>query len=304
MKLATDPPRAGAFYPAGFPYASHYVTVGDYRVAYLETGSGRRTLLMVHGNPVSGYVFHRLMGQLQDEGRCLAPDLVGFGLSSKPADEAAYSLEMHAATIAGLVRRLDLRRIVLIVHDWGVPLGLAAALAEPERYQRLVILNGPSAPIMTIPAIYKLPFHFFRHAGGLFSWLERHTNFFQRMGVADMEAADQEVFLRANGTAATRAGIAKFPKMIPFRPEHPSAPFFAEVFAGVEAWHIPALVVFSDHDSVFSVEEGRALAGRLAQARFVAVKGPKHFLQYQAPAAVAAAIKSFLAEEERMKEEG
>ena len=281
-------------YPPDFPYEVKRVSAGGYKVAYLDTGPGGQTLLMVHGNPVSGYVFHRLVRSLGAGYRCVVPDLVGFGMSDKPESEEAYSLKMHTDALAGLVGALDLRDVVLVVHDWGGPIGLAAALREPERYTHLVILNTMTEPVMRIAPVYQLPFRFFNRFDGLFSFLVRRLNFFQRMGTAIMEPEDRAVYFRANPTAASRAGIAAFPKMIPYRKEHPTAAFLADLLERVCAWSIPALLVFSDRDSVFSIADGQAFAGRMADATFHGVRGVKHFLQYEAPDEVAGAIRSFL----------
>lgn len=270
------------------------VIIAGQRVAYLDVGSGDRTLLMVHGNPVSGYVFRRLIDRLAGRYRCVAPDLAGFGSSGKPADEAAYSLPMHISHVAGLVRVLDLQNVVLVVHDWGGPIGLSAALQERERYSHLVILNTLTTPIMRIAPVYWLPFMFFLRSGDVFSWLVRQLNFFQRLGVAIMMVEDRRVFLSANNTPDARAGIAAFPKLIPYRADHPTVSLLRSILERLHEWDIPVLVMFSDRDSVFSVEEGKLLAARLADARFKEIKGVKHFLQYQAPDEVAAAINDFL----------
>lgn len=264
------------------------------QIAYQDRGVGRRTFLFVHGNPVNSHVFDRLIARLAGNHRCVAPDLIGFGSSSKPTGERAYSLPLHINTVAGLVRELDLRRVVLVVHDWGGPIGLAAALREPERYTHLVILNTMTLPVMRIAPVYQLPFRLFRLAPGMFSWLVRRLNFFQRMGVGIMEPADKALFLQANGSPAARAGIAAFPKMIPHRADHPTAPLLESILRRAVEWQIPSLVIFSDHDSVFSLQEGRAFAASLADSKFVAIRGPRHFLQYEQPDRVAGAIKQFL----------
>jgi haloalkane dehalogenase len=279
--------------PVDAPKVKCLIIAGQ-RMAYLDAGSGDRTLLMVHGNPVSGHVYRRLIDRLADRYRCIAPDLAGFGSSSKPVGESAYSLPTHISHIAGLVRALDLRNAVLVVHDWGGPIGIGAALQECERYTHLVILNTLTTPVMRIAPVYWLPFHFFMRFGGLFSWLVRQLNFFQWLGVAIMEAEDRRVFLAANSTSDSRAGIAAFPKMIPYRADHPTVPLVSSILDRLHEWDIPSLVLFSDRDSVFAAGEGELLAARLTNAMFREIRGVKHFLQYQAPDEVAAAINEFV----------
>lgn len=249
---------------------------------------------MVHGNPVSGYVYHKLMRLLQGEYRLLVPDLLGFGLSDKPPDEKDYSLVGHIEIIAEFIRALDVREAVLVGHDWGGPIGFGAAISESQRFSHLVALNTLTESPMTIMPMYWLPYHLLLRLRPLSDYLFRQRNLFQRLGVSVMDEQDREVFFRANHSPQTRAGIAAFPRMIPTNAAHPNYEILDGVLQGVQAWQIPSLVLFSDHDSVFSADQGRRFAARLQHARFQLIPGPKHFLQYEAPQAVAAEIGSFL----------
>ena len=283
-------------YPPHFTLQPQLVAVLGHRIAYFDEGQGSKPILLLHGNPVSAYVYARLIQRLVPEYRCIAPDLLGFGLSDKPTREAYYSLPRHIAIITEFVRALDLQDTALVVHDWGGPIGLGAAVQEKERYTHLIILNTLTEPVMRISPVYKLPFHILARTPRLAAYFIRQKGLFQKMGVAVMDEVDQQVYFRANPTPETRAGIAAFPKMIPYHANHPTTPVWRDILAQVEAWDIPALVMFSDHDSVFRAEEGERLAQRLANARFKRIAGPKHFLQYQAPDELAAEIKLFLRE--------
>jgi haloalkane dehalogenase len=251
-------------------------------------------MLMVHGNPVAGTIYSRLMHYLEGEARCVAPDLLGFGLSDKPAAEADYSLAGHIAMMEAFVEALDLQNVALVGHDWGGPIGFGAALRQPARYSHLIILNTMTEAPMVIRPVYWLPFHILLRWQRLYAYLVKERNLFQRLGVRIMEPQDQAVYFRANHSPATRAGIAAFPRMIPYKKTHANYPILKEILAGLLAWDIPALVIFSDRDSVFTAEQGMRFAGKLRNGRFVLMPGAKHFLQYQRPAEVAAAIKTFL----------
>lgn len=283
-----------SIYPSDFPYRAHFIQVGGYRLAYLDEGVADQTILMVHGNPVSGYVYARLMQYFLPRYRCVVPDLLGFGLSEKPVDEADYSLTKHIDLMEQFVAALNLENVIIIGHDWGGPIGFGAAVRQKERYSHLVILNTLTEAPMKIMPIYKLPFHFFLRARRPFSYLVRQRNLFQKMGVAVMAEADQQVYFRANHSPETRAAIAAFPRMIPYKEAHPNCGLLRGILNELVQWDIPALVLFSDHDSVFSAAQGKRFAARLKQARFKEIKGPKHFLQYQAAERVAAEMADFL----------
>lgn len=281
-------------YASDFPYQPKFVTIGRYRLAYLDEGSGERSILMVHGNPVSGFIYYRLIRLFIPSFRCIVPDLLGFGLSDKPAQEEEYSLLKHIDLLHAFVKKLDLSRVILVGHDWGGPIGFGTAVREKARFTHLVVLNTLTEAPMEIKPVYKLPFYFFLRANRLFLYLVKQKNLFQKAGVAALEPADQAVFFGANHSPETRAGIAAFPRMIPYKKSHPNYSLLQGILEALANWDIPALVLFSDHDSVFSPDQGQRFAGRLKQGRFRLIPGPKHFLQYQAADRVAAEVLKFL----------
>lgn len=294
-RAASSAAGRASIYPPDYPFQPRYLEINGRRLAYLDEGAGERSIMMVHGNPVSGYVYDQLLRRLVGEYRCVVPDLLGFGLSDKPSAEADYSLPGHIAMIEAFVESLDLQQVVLVGHDWGGPIGFGAAIRHRERYSHLVILNTLTAAPMAIRPVYWLPFHILLRLRRFFAYLVKERNLFQKLGVAIMDPADQAVYFRANHSPATRAGIAAFPRMIPYKRAHPNYRLLAEILAALKTWEIPALVIFSDKDSVFTAAQGQRFAGQLRDGRFVLMPGVKHFLQYQRPGEIAAEIRAFLA---------
>lgn len=283
-----------SIYEPDFPFRPKFIKIGSHRLAYFDEGTGPKTILMVHGNPVSGYVYVPLMRRLLPDYRCVVPDLLGFGMSDKPADEEAYSLPGHIAMMAEFVERLDLRDLALLGHDWGGPIGFGAAVKEPQRYSHLLVLNTMTEAPMKILPHYWLPFHILLRTKRLFSYLVRDRGLFQRLGVAVMDPRDQAVYARANSDWATRAGIAAFPRMIPNSSRHPNYPILKDLLRQLESWPIPALVLFSNHDSVFTAGQGERFAKRMVNAQFKLIDGPKHFLQYEQPDRLGDLVRNFL----------
>jgi pimeloyl-ACP methyl ester carboxylesterase len=285
-----------SIYDPSFPYRPKFLEITSHRLAYFDEGAGPKTILMVHGNPVSGYVYVPLMRHLLPDYRCVVPDLLGFGMSDKPAEEEAYSLSGHIAMIAEFIERLDLHDLAIIGHDWGGPISFGAAIQNPDRFTQLIILNTMTETPVKILPHYWLPFHILLRTRRLFSYLVRDQGLFQRLGVAIMDSHDQAVYARANHDWATRAGIAAFPHMIPNNPGHPNYPILKEILSKLESWDIPALVLFSNYDSVFTAEQGERFAKRMVNARFELIDGPKHFLQYEQPDLIGRLIRDFLEE--------
>ncbi len=128
----------------GYPWAPHYLQHGALRVHHLDEGprDAPVTALCLHGNPSWSYLYRSMIPPFTAAGlRVVAPDLIGFGRSDKPADEAAHSFEMHRAMLLDVITQLDLKNILLVCQDWGGIFGLTLPMAMPERFTRLLVMN-------------------------------------------------------------------------------------------------------------------------------------------------------------------
>jgi haloalkane dehalogenase len=122
-----------------YPFATRRVIVDGVGMSYVDEGDGP-VILMVHGTPSWSFLYRHLVRDLRDGFRCVAPDLPGFGLSDKPAGDG-YRPEDQARRLTGFVDALGLKDLTLVVHDFGGPIALALAVAQPERVTRLVLFN-------------------------------------------------------------------------------------------------------------------------------------------------------------------
>ena len=124
-----------------YPFRHHWIELpGGHRMHYIDEGTGD-TILLVHGTPTWSFEWRHLVRGLSRAHRCVAPDLIGFGLSDRPRD-FAYTPEAHAEAISRFVERLGLDAVTLIVHDYGGPIALPLALEQPARVRRLVVINS------------------------------------------------------------------------------------------------------------------------------------------------------------------
>ncbi|HEY7602064.1 MAG TPA: alpha/beta fold hydrolase [Methylomirabilota bacterium] len=135
----------------GYPFRSRLADLPTGRVHYVDEGTGE-PVLFVHGTPTWSYEWRHLIRALAPRWRCVAPDLLGFGLSERPT-AFAYTPEAHADVLAAFVERLGLERFTLVVHDYGGPIGLPLCLDRPERVRRLVLLNTWGWPLDDDPAL-------------------------------------------------------------------------------------------------------------------------------------------------------
>ena len=138
-----------------YPFEPKRFDTGRGVMSYVDEGQGDEAVLMVHGNPTWSFYYRNLVLGLRGKIRCIVPDHIGCGLSDKPQD-FDYTLSEHIRNLRALVDRLELKKVHLIVHDWGGPIGLGTTLAKPEQLGRVVILNTAAFADTIIPARIRL----------------------------------------------------------------------------------------------------------------------------------------------------
>jgi haloalkane dehalogenase len=268
-----------------WPYEPRYVEVDGLRLARVDEGAGDPVVLL-HGEPTWSFLYRNVIPPLLDAGlRVVAPDHAGFGRSDKPADVDWYSYDRHTDLLTRHLAALDLRRVTLVVQDWGGPLGLRWAVENPDRVARVVVLNtglyggGESSAGLDAWLAYARA-QTSIDVGGL---LSRACGGLPDAVVAGYDAPFPD--------ASYQAGALAFPRLVPTRPEDPGAAAQMRVRAAFDAWEGPVQVAFSDADPIFPVGVGASWSKRLRHADpFVVVEGAGHFLQEMQPAAVARVV--------------
>jgi pimeloyl-ACP methyl ester carboxylesterase len=121
-----------------------HATVDGNKIFYREAGPETApTILLLHGFPTSSHMFRDLIPALADRYHVVAPDLPGFGFSDAPdRKEFRYTFENLAKTIDGFTKSIGLERFAIYVFDYGAPVGLRLALADPERVTAIISQNG------------------------------------------------------------------------------------------------------------------------------------------------------------------
>ncbi|WP_257667651.1 alpha/beta fold hydrolase [Parapedobacter tibetensis] len=123
-----------------YPFTSNYFYVNGHKLHYIDEGKGE-TILFVHGTPSWSFDFRNIIKKLKTNFRCIAIDHIGFGLSDKP-EHYDYSTRNHSKTLEKFILEKELQNITLVVHDFGVPIGLNFAIQFPDKVKKLVILNS------------------------------------------------------------------------------------------------------------------------------------------------------------------
>jgi len=292
-----------------YPFKDNFEEIDGIRLHYLDEGSGP-PILMVHGQPTWSYLYRKMIPPLVAAGyRCIAPDLMGFGLSDKPTEESAYSLQRHVELVTGLVEKLKLQGITVVGQDWGGPIGLRYAIEHQDNIRALVILNTlvrtPPSDLRTMHM--RIMFKMLFQSGAFTSFLIRRLDLLRRMmyRIGFKRSLDPQVmkqYRMPHPTAASRAGVAAFTKMLPLSATHPNAQYINEIERTLATWDVPVQVMFSDKDMFFKVEEGQRIASMVPNGRFQVVRNAGHYLQEDAGEEIAERMVTFLRDEAKVSD--
>jgi haloalkane dehalogenase len=285
----------------GYPFPPHYVEVDDgeggtLRVHVVDEGpSGGEVVVLMHGEPSWSYLYRTMIPVLVDAGlRCVAPDLVGFGRSDKPARQQDYSYARHVEWMRqALFDRLELTGVTLVGQDWGGLIGLRLVGEQPERFARVVAANtglptgdrplsdafldwqkfSQESPVFPIGRIV---------AGGCAGPLPDAV-----VAAYDAPFPDD----------AFMAGARIFPTLVPTSPSDPAAAANHAAWATLAAFDRPFLTAFSDGDPITGGGDAvfrRTVPGAQG-VEHVTIAGGGHFLQEDRGPELARVVADFVA---------
>ena len=277
-----------------FPYMPRYTDVGGLRIAYIDEGPRDAPIvLLMHGEPTWSYLYRKMIPVLVKAGlRVIAPDLVGFGRSDKPARRSDYTYARHVQWMSAWMEQLDLRGMTLFCQDWGSLIGLRLVAHAPERFERVVLANG-GLPTGTDPV--PRAFHLWRAFSRWSPWfpIGKIVRAGCAMGLPDAAVAAYDApFPTRRHRVAARA----FPSLVPTTPDNPERQANEAAWKVFEQWDKPFLTLFSNRDPVtrggYKVWQAR-VPGAKGQPHAI-TRGAGHFLQEDKGEEVASAIAAFV----------
>jgi len=250
------------------------------------------TVVMVHGNPTWSFLWRKVIAALPGY-RCVAPDLLGFGLSSRLRSAVDHTIRNHAETLVAVTEALVPGPFIVVGQDWGGPLAVQLARALSDRVQGVVLANtavfAPKRPRGTT-------FHTFARLPVVSDFVFRGLGFPQnilwavqgnRRSIRGRVAKAYRWPLRR---PSDRVGPLALARMVPSSPDHPSMAALREGEAWMSSFQGPTALVWGSKDPIL----GRALRRHereLPRAE-VTLTEAGHFLQEEVPEALANAIRS------------
>jgi haloalkane dehalogenase len=258
-----------------FPVTSRWLDVDGHTVHYVDEGSGP-TLLMLHGNPTWSFLYRRLISGLRDDFRCVALDYPGFGLSTA-APGYGFTVAEHSGLVRRFVEALDLTEVTSVVQDWGGPIGMGAAISDPDRYAGFVIGNTYAWPSMSPDKAILSELMGNRYLGELVNkrlnlFLGRMLPFMMQRTLSDAELA---MYRGPFPTPASREPVRVLPREI-----RTAAPFLARLEDALpRVTDKPALLLWGVKDIAFKEPERRRWQSLLTHRRDHTLRDAGHFWQ-------------------------
>jgi haloalkane dehalogenase len=286
----------------GFDFTPHYVEIPSgegtesLRVHYIDEGPSLEAekILLMHGEPSWCYLYRKMVGPLTSAGfRVIAPDLVGFGRSDKPAHRADYTYARHVEWMrAALFDELGLSGLTLVGQDWGGLVGLRLVAEHPDRFRRVVAANtglptgdmdmgeaffawqkfSQEAPTLPVGRIV---------SGGCVSEVPPEV-----IAAYDAPFPDESY----------KEGARQFPVLVPSRPDDPAADANRRAWDVLRQFDKPFLCAFSDRDPITHGADRLFcdLVPGAAGQNHTTITGGGHFLQEDKGEDLAAAVIDFV----------
>ena len=282
-----------------FPYEPHYLLVPDgeggrLRIHYVDEGpKDAEPVLMMHGEPSWSFLYRKMIPVFLQAGfRTVAPDLVGFGRSDKPADRGDYTYNRHVEWMQAWLEELDLKRITLVCQDWGGLIGLRLLADQPERFARVVAAN---TGLPTGDSPLSEAFQKWRK----FSVEIPEFNVGAIVNLGTLTDLSEEVLAAYNAPfpdETYKEGARIFPSLVPIAPDDPVAPANRRAWEILSQFEKPFLTTFSDGDPITRGGEKifqRRVPGAQGQPHTV-IQGGGHFLQEDQGEAFARVVVDFM----------
>lgn len=266
-----------------YPFTPHYQDVGSgLRMHYVDEGPANTSpVLMLHGEPSWSYLYRHMIPLIAAAGhRVLAPDLVGFGKSDKPASVDDYSYERHLAWLTHWLEAVDLQDITLVCQNWGSLLGLRLAADRPDRFRQIIVGNGmlPTGE-QRAPAAFRAWKAFATYS----PWFPI-SRIVQLGTERTLKQHERAAYDAPFSSSEHKAGARAFPRLVPVNPEDPAGHANRAAWKVLEKWRKPFITCFSTGDPITRGADRylqRRIPGALGQPHMTLRGG--HFLQEDSP---------------------
>jgi haloalkane dehalogenase len=278
-----------------FPFESRFLRTRFGRVHYVDEGPREgEVVLLVHGTPSWSFEYRHLIPVLARTRRVIAVDHLGFGLSERPTD-FPYTPEAHTQVLREVIDGLGLTRFALAVHDYGGPIALPLAVAEPERISSLVVMNTWFWSLDSDREFLRLARFAASFVGRfLYRWFNASLRLIMPSAYADRRKLTPRIHAQYLAPFRLRADRVRVLWALA-RSLVTSSPSFGRIWDGcARLGAIPSLVVWGLGDGALKPYMLERVRSALPHARVATLAGVGHWPQEEAPDEVARLLDGFL----------
>ena len=280
-----------------FPYASKYVDVNGSRMHYVESGEGP-TIVLVHGNPTSSYLWRNVIPQLDQAHRVIALDLIGMGKSDKP--DIDYRLNDHIDYFQGFMDAMDLQDVTLVLHDWGGGIGLTYARNNPDNVEAIALMEAVVMPMSMSDADMATRFLFTRFRDPEKGQkINGEDNYFVEkllpmMAGRKLTEEETRVYQEPFPTYESRRPVWQWPMEIPFdgTPSDNTATLQSNL-AWMKRTDTPMLLVTADPGIIWTKKTLPGLTDQLPDLETVSIGSGLHYIQEVQPTEIGALVNDW-----------
>ncbi len=276
---------------AEYPFQNLFTEINGHTIHYIDEGKGEN-LLFVHGTPSWSFDFRNVIKNLSPNHRCVAFDHLGFGLSDKPAS-VEYSIHLHCRNLEAFVEKLELDNLILVLHDFGGPLGFHFAQKYPHKVKGIIVLNSwmwssENDPVYRrLKGILKSP---------LMPVLYKYFNFSARylmpksFGEVKLSGRILKQYIKPFPTVKSRLGALGFAYSL-----LNDQPWFETLWEGKNRIsEKPILLIWGLRDSYLNENYLTKFKQGFPRARVITISDAGHFPQEENPEIVSNAILDFV----------
>jgi len=262
------------------------VPVLDSTMSYVEAGASGPVVLFLHGNPTSSYIWRNIIPHVAPYGRCIAPDLIGYGQSGKP--DIDYRFFDHVRYVDSFLDALDVTDMVLVAQDWGTALAFHLAARRPRRILGLAFMEF-IRPFERWEDFHQRPqarelFKALRTPGVGEKLVLEDNVFVEKVLPASIlrTMSDEEMaaYRAPFPTPRSRQPVLRLPRELPIEGQPADVAAISEHdHRALRLSSYPKLLFAGDPGALISPQSARAFAASLQNCRFVNLGPGAHYLQ-------------------------
>ena len=279
------------------------VPVLDSTMSYVEAGASDPTVLFLHGNPTSSYIWRNIIPHVAPFGRCIAPDLIGYGRSGKP--DIDYRFFDQVRYLDAFIEALEIKDLVLVAQDWGTALAFHFAARRPRRVLGLAFMEFIS-PFERWEDFHQRPqarelFKALRTPGAGEKLVLEDNVFVEKILPASvlrkMSEEEMDAYRAPFPTPQSRKPALRLPRELPIENQPADvAAISAHDHRALRLSSYPKLLFAGDPGALISAQAAKEFAAELKNCRFIDLGPGAHYLQEDHPDTIGKAIAGWLPE--------